>query len=94
MREVVIRELVHTPIGRYGGSLKSLTAAGWLLERTGLDPAGIDDVVLGHCYPTSEAPSIAQVVAVNAGLPVTVPGMQVDRRCGSGCSRCCRPRCR
>jgi acetyl-CoA C-acetyltransferase len=91
MREVVICEPVRTPIGRYGGALQSLSAAELgehvlrgLLERTELDPAGIDDVVLGHCYPTSEAPAIGRVVALNAGLPVTVPGMQVDRRCGSG----------
>jgi acetyl-CoA C-acetyltransferase len=91
MREVVICEPVRTPIGRYGGALKSLTAGELgeialrgLLERTGLDPAAVDDVVLGHCYPNSEAPAIGRVVALNAGLPVTVPGMQVDRRCGSG----------
>jgi acetyl-CoA C-acetyltransferase len=91
VREIVICEPVRTPIGRYGGSLKSLTAAELgevvlrgLLERTGLDPARIDDVVLGHCYGTSEAPAIGRVVALNAGLPVTVPGLQVDRRCGSG----------
>ena len=91
MREVVICEPVRTPIGRYGGSLKPLAAAELgeialrgLLDRTGLDPAAVDDVILGHCYPTSEAPAIGRVVALNAGLPVTVPGMQVDRRCGSG----------
>ena len=91
MREIVICEPVRTPIGRYGGTLKALTAAELgetalrgLLERTGLDPAAVDDVVLGHCYPNSEAPAIGRVVALNAGLPVTVPGMQVDRRCGSG----------
>ncbi|HMD95427.1 MAG TPA: acetyl-CoA C-acyltransferase, partial [Trebonia sp.] len=55
-----------------------------MLDRTGFDPAGIDDVILGHCYPSSESPAIGRVVALNAGLPVTVPGMQVDRRCGSG----------
>ena len=91
MRDVVICEPVRTPIGRYGGSLKPLTAADLgevalrgLLERTGLDPADVDDVILGHCYPNSEAPAIGRVVALNSGLPVTVPGMQVDRRCGSG----------
>lgn len=91
MREVVICEPVRTPIGRYGGDLKGLSAAELaeaalrgLLGRTGLDPACIDDVILGHCYPNSEAPAIGRVVALNAGLPVTVPGMQVDRRCGSG----------
>jgi len=91
MSEVVICEPVRTPIGRYGGSLKARTAAELgeialrgLLDRTGLDPATVDDVILGHCYPNSEAPAIGRVVALNAGLPVTVPGMQVDRRCGSG----------
>jgi acetyl-CoA C-acetyltransferase len=55
-----------------------------LLERTGLEGDAIDDVILGHCYPNSEAPAIGRVVALDAGLPITVPGMQVDRRCGSG----------
>src|SRR5260370_360569 len=55
-----------------------------LLERTGLAPEAVQDVILGHCYPSSEAPAIGRVVALDSGLPVTVPGMQVDRRCGSG----------
>lgn len=55
-----------------------------LLQRTGLAPDAVEDVILGHCYPSSEAPAIGRVVALDAGLPVTVPGMQVDRRCGSG----------
>lgn len=91
MREVVICEPVRTPIGRYGGMFKSLTAVDLgvaalkgLLERTGIDPAAVEDVILGHCYPSSEAPAIGRVVALDSGLPVTVPGMQVDRRCGSG----------
>ncbi|WP_427919214.1 acetyl-CoA C-acetyltransferase [Streptomyces sp. cg40] len=91
MRDVVICEPVRTPIGGFGGSLKNLTAADLgeaalrgLLTRTGLDPAAVEEVVLGHCYPTSEAPAIGRVVALNAGLPVTVTGLQVDRRCGSG----------
>nr|WP_090273685.1 acetyl-CoA C-acetyltransferase [Mycolicibacterium komanii]CRL66551.1 acetyl-CoA acetyltransferase [Mycolicibacterium komanii] len=91
MREAVICEPVRTPIGRYGGMFKSLTAVDLgvtalkgLLERTGIDPAAVEDVILGHCYPSSEAPAIGRVVALDAGLPVTVPGMQVDRRCGSG----------
>ena len=90
-REAVICEPVRTPIGRYGGMFKSLTAVDLgvaalegLLERTGIEPAAVEDVILGHCYPSSEAPAIGRVVALDAGLPVTVPGMQVDRRCGSG----------
>lgn len=90
-REAVICEPVRTPIGRYGGIFKSLTAVDLgvaalkgLLDRTGIDPGTVQDVILGHCYPNSEAPAIGRVVALDAGLPVTVPGMQVDRRCGSG----------
>jgi acetyl-CoA C-acetyltransferase len=90
-REVVICEPVRTPIGRYGGMFKSLTAVDLgvtalkaLLDRTGIAPDVVGDVILGHCYPNSEAPAIGRVIALDAGLPVTVPGMQVDRRCGSG----------
>ncbi len=91
MRQAVICEPVRTPIGRYGGMFKSLSAVDLgvaalkgLLDRTGLAPDAVQDVILGHCYPSSEAPAIGRVVALDAGLPVTVPGMQVDRRCGSG----------
>jgi acetyl-CoA C-acetyltransferase len=90
-RDAVICEPVRTPIGRYGGMFASLTAVELgvaalkgLLERTGIAPEAVQDVILGHCYPNSEAPAIGRVVALDAGLPVTVPGMQVDRRCGSG----------
>ncbi|WP_059016808.1 acetyl-CoA C-acetyltransferase [Mycobacterium sp. M26] len=90
-RTAVICEPVRTPIGRYGGMFASLTAVDLgvaalkgLLERTGVPAEAIEDVIFGHCYPNSEAPAIGRVVALDAGLPVTVPGMQVDRRCGSG----------
>jgi acetyl-CoA C-acetyltransferase len=90
-REAVICEPVRTPIGRYGGMFKSLNAVELgvaaltgLLERTGVPPEAVQDVILGHCYPNSEAPAIGRVVGLDSGLPVTVPGMQVDRRCGSG----------
>ncbi|BBY04993.1 acetyl-CoA C-acetyltransferase [Mycobacterium noviomagense] len=87
----MICEPVRTPIGRYGGMFKSLTAVDLgvaalkgLLDRTGIPSESVHDVILGHCYPSSEAPAIGRVVALDAGLPVTVPGMQIDRRCGSG----------
>ncbi|MGW2342337.1 acetyl-CoA C-acetyltransferase [Streptomyces sp. NPDC001661] len=91
MREAVVCEPVRTPIGRYGGMFKALTAVDLgvaalkgLLERTGLNPEAIEDVILGHCNGNSEAPAIGRVVALDAGLPVTVPGLHLDRRCGSG----------
>ena len=87
----VIREPLRTPIGRYGGSLKDCTSVDLgeavlreILARTKIDPSSFDDVILGQCYPNSDAPAVGRVVALNAGLPVTVSGMQVDRRCGSG----------
>jgi acetyl-CoA C-acetyltransferase len=90
-REAVICEPVRTPIGRYGGMFTSQSAVDLgvaaltgLLERTGVPPDAVQDVILGHCYPNSEAPAIGRVVGLDSGLPVTVPGMQVDRRCGSG----------
>jgi len=91
MPSAAICEPVRTPIGRYGGMFRSLTvvdlavaALTGLLERTGVPADVIDDVILGHCYPNPEAPALGRVVALDAGLPVTVGGMQVDRRCGSG----------
>lgn len=90
-RDVVICEPVRTPVGGYGGALKSLSAVDLgaiamkgLLERTKIDPARIEDVILGHCYPNSDAPALGRIVALDSGLPVEVTGMQVDRRCGSG----------
>ena len=91
MSSAVICEPVRTPIGRYGGMFTSVSvvdlavaALTGLLERTGLPADAVDDVILGHCYPNPEAPALGRVVALDAGLPVTVGGMQVDRRCGSG----------
>ena len=91
MREAVICEPIRTPVGRYGGALASLPAADLaatvvtaLLERTGVSGEAIDDVIFGQCYPNGEAPAIGRIAALDAGLPVTVPDLQLDRRCGSG----------
>lgn len=91
MREAVICEPLRTPVGGFGGSLRTVPAqelaAGVirsLIERTGLPPEAVDDVLLGNCYPTMDAPAIGRVAALDAGLPVTASGMQIDRRCGSG----------
>ncbi|TFD54798.1 acetyl-CoA C-acyltransferase [Cryobacterium sp. Hh11] len=91
LRQIVICEPLRTPIGRFGGAFKTVAPADLaaavivaLMERTGLDGAVIDDVIFGQAYPTAEAAPVARVAALNAGLPVTVGGVQVDRRCGSG----------
>jgi len=91
MREAVICEPLRTPVGRFGGVFKDVTATELasvlfraVLDRTGVPPDQIDDVILGQCYPNGEAPAIGRVAALDAGLPVTVTGYQIDRRCGSG----------
>jgi len=55
-----------------------------LMRRTGITGEHVDDVIFGQCYPNGEAPAIARVAALDAGLGVRVPGLQLDRRCGSG----------
>ncbi|NUR93967.1 MAG: acetyl-CoA C-acetyltransferase [Kribbellaceae bacterium] len=91
MSDVVICEPIRTPVGRFGGALAALSAAELataalteLVRRTGLGEGDVDDVVLGQCYPNGEAPAIGRIAALDAGLGVGVPGVQVDRRCGSG----------
>ncbi|MYX17405.1 acetyl-CoA C-acyltransferase [Streptomyces sp. SID8374] len=89
--EVVICEPLRTPIGRFGGAFAQQTPASLaahviaeVVARTGIDPDRVDEVILGHAYPSSEAPAIGRVAALDAGLPTTVTGTQIDRRCGSG----------
>ena len=91
MRDAVICAPYRTPVGRAGGMFKDVpvatlaaTVLRGLVERSGLDPAAIDDVVMGQGYPNGEAPAIGRVAALDAGFPIEVPGMQLDRRCGSG----------
>jgi acetyl-CoA C-acetyltransferase len=91
LREVVICEPIRTPVGRFGGSLATVSALelattviGELVKRTGIDVSAVDEVIFGQSYPSSEAPPIARVAALDAGLPVTAGGYQIDRRCGSG----------
>jgi acetyl-CoA C-acetyltransferase len=91
MRDAVICEPLRTPVGRYGGVFRDIPAAQLaetvireLVRRTALDPAQVDDVIFGQCYPNGEAPAIGRVAGLDAGLGIRVPGLQLDRRCGSG----------
>jgi acetyl-CoA C-acetyltransferase len=91
VRDAVICEPLRTPVGGFGGSLRDVpvqelaaTVIRALVQRTGLPPDSVEDVLLGHCYPTMDAPAIGRVAALDAGLPVTASGIQIDRRCGSG----------
>ena len=92
MPEAVIVSALRTPVGRYGGALASVRpddlAAGViraLVERTGVEPATIDDVILGCTNQAGEdARNVGRLAALLAGLPVEVPGQTVNRLCGAG----------
>jgi acetyl-CoA C-acetyltransferase len=91
VREAVICEPLRTPVGGFGGVLRDVPvqelAAGVireLLARNSLPAEAVEDVILGQGYANGEAPALGRVAALDAGLPVQVPGQQVDRRCGAG----------
>jgi acetyl-CoA C-acetyltransferase len=91
MAEAYIIDAVRTPVGRRGGGLSQVHPADLgahsiraLVERTGIDPAAIDDVVFGNVDSIGpQAGDIARTCALVAGLPEHVPGTTVDRQCGS-----------
>ena len=91
MRRAAIVSPLRTPIGKFLGGMKAVKAeqlAALVIEavvgRTGIDPSRIDDVVFAQSYANSEAPCMGRWAALAAGLPIEVPGSQVDRRCGGG----------
>ena len=91
MNDAYICSPLRTPVGGFGGSLKPMMAhelgaivVKALLERTEIAPQDVDDVLFAQCYPSMEAPALGRVVALDAGLPETAGGLQLDRRCGSG----------
>ena len=91
MRDAVIVEAVRTPVGRRAGELSAVHPAdlaahvlGALTERTGIDPALVDDVVFGCVSQVGEQTfDIARTAVLSAGWPESVPGTTVDRQCGS-----------
>lgn len=91
MRRAAVVAPLRTAVGKFQGALAGMTAGELgavvlraLLARTGVDPQRIDDVVFAQGYPSGEAPCVARWSALAAGLPIGVPGYQLDRRCGSG----------
>ena len=91
MRRAAIVAPRRTPVGTFGGSLRGVPVERLgaevvkaILAQTRLDPERIDDVVFAQSYANSETPCVGRWIALEAGLPVSVPGMQLDRRCGGG----------
>ena len=91
MRRAAIVAPIRTAVGKYLGSLAPIQAGDLgaiviraLIDRTGIDPERVDDVVFSQGYGNGEAPCIGRWSALAAGLPESIPGVQLDRRCGSG----------
>jgi acetyl-CoA C-acetyltransferase len=91
LRRAAIVSPIRTAVGKFQGGLASMQAGDLgavvlkaLVERTRINPEKIDDVVFAQGYPSGEAPCVARWSALAADLPITVPGYQLDRRCGSG----------
>ncbi len=96
MEEVVIVSAVRTPIGRYMGALRDVPAydlsalvLNEVIKRAEVEPAWVDDVILGQSYQSGEYVNIARMALLCAGWPVEVPGITFDRRCCSGLDAIC-----
>jgi len=91
MQEAVIVEALRSPIGKFQGALAGLPASDMgaqviraVIQRSGIDPALIDDVILGQVLCAGEGQNTARQASINAGLPHSVPALTINRVCGSG----------
>jgi acetyl-CoA C-acetyltransferase len=91
MSNVYVLSAVRTPIGKYGGSLAEwsapdlgVAAAQAALERAGVNPGEVDEVIFGHARQAGNGPNPARQVAVRAGLPVEIPAYTANQACASG----------
>jgi acetyl-CoA C-acetyltransferase len=96
MEKVAIVSAVRTPIGRYLGALRDVPAydlgalvLSEVVRRAGIDPARVDDVIMGQSYQSGEYVNIARMSLLKAGWPVEIPGVTLDRRCCSGLDAIC-----
>ncbi|EAG4378484.1 acetyl-CoA C-acyltransferase, partial [Listeria monocytogenes] len=91
MKEVVIIDAVRTPIGKFGGSLKDIsavdlgaTALKGVLERANIAPERVDQVIFGNVLQAGLGQNVARQIAIKAGIPYKVPGVTINEVCGSG----------
>jgi acetyl-CoA C-acetyltransferase len=91
LRRAAIVAPLRTAVGTFGGALRDVavedlgaTVVKAVIGQSGIDPEHLDDVVFAQSYASSEVPCIGRWVALHADLPISVPGMQLDRRCGGG----------
>ena len=91
MRRAAIVSPIRTPVGIFGGTLKSISVEEMsgvviraILDRTKINPEKIEEVIFAQSYASGETPCIGRWAALQAGLPIETAGMQLDRRCGGG----------
>ena len=96
MEDVSIINAVRTPIGNFGGSLRTVPAydlaalvLNEVVNRAKLEPAQVDAVIMGQNYQSGEYVNIARMSLLKAGWPVEIPGLSLDRRCPSGFDAIC-----
>ena len=96
MNEVVIARAVRTPIGNFGGSLRTIPAydlaalaLNEAIKRANLEPNSVDAVIMAQNYQSGEYVNIARMSLLKAGWPVEVPGFTIDRRCPGGLDAVC-----
>lgn len=91
MNDIVILSAVRTPVGRYGGALKSMNSGNLAsivikeaVKRAGITPDQVDEVILGEVRQSTESSNVARVAALRAGVPETAPAFTINRLCASG----------
>ena len=91
MQNVVIVEACRTAVGKIGGAIKMVqpeelarVVMKGILDRSKIDPAIIDEIIMGHCRQSSDNPNIARIAGLRAGIPESVPSYTVMRQCASG----------
>lgn len=91
MPKAVIVSAVRTPIGRYGGALRDVSAVDMTalvvreaIGRAAVDPTLVDEVIMGHVLVNGETPNVARLGWLTAGFPIEVPAYTLDRQCSSG----------
>ena len=91
MKDVVVTAAVRTPIGAYCGSLREIPVEklgaivlSEAIKRSNVKPEQVDDVVCSQSYANGESPNLARLALLEAGWPVEIPGLTLDRRCCSG----------
>ncbi|MBF0581347.1 MULTISPECIES: acetyl-CoA C-acetyltransferase [Corynebacterium] len=89
--EIVICNPKRTPVGTFGGALSAIPVQDLaslvvkaVVEESGITAEDVDDLILGQASPNGAAPALGRIAALDSGLGASVPGMQLDRRCGSG----------